>query len=234
MKPIKGCIRIVVTSLCLFAAQIEAREFSFDFSSQGTDSASAPVYSFAVGDTVNLSLPAGQPSFSLEIVSAPPPGIAGQSYIARDTQSQASAVVKPTKDGLRVTIDDFEHQKIYSVRVRDGVVEATVRDTSGVAGDVCGTCGGDVEMPPADQVPVATNEAVSAATPRTASRLKSAMRGYLHRDGTVAQPAKGNLFKGPFHIPRMMTKSIELANSSFCRTTSCTAINSKNSTNFRF
>lgn len=30
--------------------------------------------------------------------------------------------------------------------------------------------------------------------------------GYLHRDGTVAQPAKGNLFKGPFHIPRMMTK----------------------------
>lgn len=28
--------------------------------------------------------------------------------------------------------------------------------------------------------------------------------GYLHRDGTVAQTAKGNLFKGPFHIPRMM------------------------------
>ncbi len=31
--------------------------------------------------------------------------------------------------------------------------------------------------------------------------------GYLHRDGTVAQPAKGNLFKGPFHIPRMLTVS---------------------------
>lgn len=31
--------------------------------------------------------------------------------------------------------------------------------------------------------------------------------GYLHRDGTVAQPAKGNLFKGPFHIPRMLVKS---------------------------
>ena len=30
--------------------------------------------------------------------------------------------------------------------------------------------------------------------------------GYLHRDGTVAQPAKGNIFKGPFHIPRMMIK----------------------------
>lgn len=31
--------------------------------------------------------------------------------------------------------------------------------------------------------------------------------GYLHRDGTVAQPAKGNLFKGPFHIPRMLVKA---------------------------
>lgn len=28
--------------------------------------------------------------------------------------------------------------------------------------------------------------------------------GYLHRDGSVAQGAKGNLFKGPFHIPRML------------------------------
>ena len=36
--------------------------------------------------------------------------------------------------------------------------------------------------------------------------------GYLHRDGTVAQPAKGNLFKGPFHIPRMMTKCYTLCN----------------------
>lgn len=31
--------------------------------------------------------------------------------------------------------------------------------------------------------------------------------GYLHRDGSVAQSAKGNLFKGPFHIPRMLIKS---------------------------
>lgn len=36
--------------------------------------------------------------------------------------------------------------------------------------------------------------------------------GYLHRDGTVAQPAKGNLFKGPFHIPRMLVKSYTLCN----------------------
>ena len=34
--------------------------------------------------------------------------------------------------------------------------------------------------------------------------------GYLHRDGTIAQPAKGNLYKGPFHVPRMMIKSLVL------------------------
>ncbi|MEA4983776.1 MAG: AGE family epimerase/isomerase [Paludibacter sp.] len=39
--------------------------------------------------------------------------------------------------------------------------------------------------------------------------------GYLHRDGTVSQPAKGNLFKGPFHIPRMLIKSHILCKS-FC------------------
>lgn len=36
--------------------------------------------------------------------------------------------------------------------------------------------------------------------------------GYLHRDGSLAQPAKGNLFKGPFHIPRMMIKAYTLCN----------------------
>lgn len=28
--------------------------------------------------------------------------------------------------------------------------------------------------------------------------------GYLHRDGTLAQRAKGNMFKGPFHLPRAL------------------------------
>ncbi|MEA3207982.1 MAG: N-acylglucosamine 2-epimerase [Chthoniobacter sp.] len=28
--------------------------------------------------------------------------------------------------------------------------------------------------------------------------------GWLHRDGTVSQRAKGNFFKGPFHLPRML------------------------------
>ncbi len=36
--------------------------------------------------------------------------------------------------------------------------------------------------------------------------------GYLHRDGTPAQTAKGNMFKGPFHIPRMMLLAGEMYN----------------------
>ena len=27
--------------------------------------------------------------------------------------------------------------------------------------------------------------------------------GYFHRDGRLSVPLKGNLWKGPFHIPRM-------------------------------
>ena len=26
--------------------------------------------------------------------------------------------------------------------------------------------------------------------------------GYLHRDGSIAQTAKVNIYKGPFHLPR--------------------------------
>ncbi len=37
--------------------------------------------------------------------------------------------------------------------------------------------------------------------------------GYLHRDGSLATPLKGNLYKGPFHIPRMYMKVIELIDS---------------------
>jgi N-acylglucosamine 2-epimerase len=37
--------------------------------------------------------------------------------------------------------------------------------------------------------------------------------GYLHRDGKVAQTAKGNLFKGPFHLPRQEWYCWQLINS---------------------
>ncbi len=33
-------------------------------------------------------------------------------------------------------------------------------------------------------------------------KLNGEWYGYLHRDGKIAQTAKGNLFKGPFHLPR--------------------------------
>jgi N-acylglucosamine 2-epimerase len=36
--------------------------------------------------------------------------------------------------------------------------------------------------------------------------------GYLHRDGTVAQTAKGNLYKGPFHLPRQEWLCVQLLN----------------------
>jgi N-acylglucosamine 2-epimerase len=37
--------------------------------------------------------------------------------------------------------------------------------------------------------------------------------GYLHKDGSVANPVKGNLWKGPFHIPRMQWLSWQIAES---------------------
>lgn len=34
--------------------------------------------------------------------------------------------------------------------------------------------------------------------------------GYLHRDGRVSVPLKGNLWKGPFHIPRMQLRAWQM------------------------
>ncbi|OQY30946.1 MAG: hypothetical protein B6241_15080 [Spirochaetaceae bacterium 4572_59] len=34
--------------------------------------------------------------------------------------------------------------------------------------------------------------------------------GYLHRDGTPASPLKGNMWKGPSHIPRSLKKCLDL------------------------
>lgn len=36
--------------------------------------------------------------------------------------------------------------------------------------------------------------------------------GWLHRDGTLSQPAKGSLFKGPFHLPRMLWYLTQMLN----------------------
>ncbi|MED5471006.1 MAG: N-acylglucosamine 2-epimerase, partial [Verrucomicrobiota bacterium] len=37
--------------------------------------------------------------------------------------------------------------------------------------------------------------------------------GYLHRDGSVSSTLKGNLWKGPFHVPRMKLISWQLLES---------------------
>ena len=43
-------------------------------------------------------------------------------------------------------------------------------------------------------------------------RVNGEWFGYLHRDGSVAQTAKGNLFKGPFHLPRQEWYCMQLLN----------------------
>ena len=144
----KAHLYLAVTFLCLCAARTEAREFTFDFSSQRIDNASATGHAFAIGDTINLSLPDGQPSFALQIVAVLPAGIAGPSYIAKDLQSQASAVVKPMKDGLRITVDDFAGNRIHTFRIKDGQKTYVVHEKS-IEPDECATCaaaaaGGDI------------------------------------------------------------------------------------------
>ena len=187
---------LAVMFLCLCAARAEAREFTFDFSAPRIDTAAATVPAFVLGDTINLSLPEGQPSFSLLIVAAPPAGIAGPSYIAKDSQSQASAVVKPTKDGLRITVDDFEHQKIYSARVQNGIVETSVHDTSDGGDDVCGTCAAagdgivDAALPSSSN-PTSTmtssGRAVSTKPPQSGARLLAQPLGAANAAFDVAE-----------------------------------------------
>ena len=135
----KAHLYLVVTFLCLFAVRAEAREFTFDFSSQRIDDASATGHAFAVGDTINLLLPEGQQPFTLLIVAAPPAGIAGPSYIAKNMHGQASAVVKPTRDGLRITVDDFAGNRIHTFRIKDGGKTYVVREKS-IEPDECATC----------------------------------------------------------------------------------------------
>ena len=36
--------------------------------------------------------------------------------------------------------------------------------------------------------------------------------GYLLRDGRISSPLKGNLWKGPFHLPRMQLQCWEILN----------------------
>lgn len=48
------------------------------------------------------------------------------------------------------------------------------------------------------------NTIESYVTEHFIDRKNGEWYGYLHYDGTVANTLKGNIFKGPFHIPRML------------------------------
>lgn len=137
---IRKCIlpvAAVALSLCVRAA-----EFAVDCAAEAAD---APA-SLAVGDSIAVRLAGGE-SFALRIVSAPPAGIAGQAYIARDEGRGASAVVKPTADGIRISIDDFANHRLVTVVVRDGKASSSVVDTAPSGHDECGTCGGEIAAP---------------------------------------------------------------------------------------
>ena len=80
-----------------------ASEFSCDFSGEGETVETIPA--FAVGDKLFLRGADGV-SLLLDIVSAPPAGIAGQSFIAKDGTTGAGAVVKSGVGKLRITVDN--------------------------------------------------------------------------------------------------------------------------------
>ncbi len=154
--------KVTILAALAAAASLAVRAAVFEI--DATSGEAAVPSSLAVGDTIRLSL-AGGVAFSLDLVAAPPPGIAGPSFIAHDAHSQAAAVVKPLADGLRVTVDDFEHGRIHSVRIRNGKVETSVRETSvGDGDDVCGTCGGDLAVPSGSGAPAPRAQRVNAPT----------------------------------------------------------------------
>ena len=157
-----------------FASQ--AAEYTLDFRGATPLASEVPVVrraempvavgqipSVAVGDTLNLQL-FEDVGFALRIVSAPPAGIAGQSFIARDENGSASAVVKVTSNSVRIFVDDFMNRRQYTMRCKDGKVLIVERDNSQEDGGECGTCSGEIEMPQT------VAEDTEVATPTRSSR----------------------------------------------------------------
>ena len=143
-----------------FASQ--AADYTLDFRAATPVASEAPVLrkaemplavgqipSVAVGDAITLKL-FEDVGFLLDVVSAPPAGIAGQSLIARDKNGSASAIVKVTKDSARISVDDFMNRRQFTVRCKDGKVLIGERDNSQVDDGECGTCGGEIEVPQTD------------------------------------------------------------------------------------
>lgn len=123
----------------------------------------------AVGNVLEIAMPGGV-AFSLAVVSAPPAGIAGPSFIARDAASGASAVVKPLSGGgMRVSIDDFAHARTFGIRIKDGRASFTVHDTSSAPADYCATC--NESLPQSEPAPISNipTSKTSTAKPRLAA-----------------------------------------------------------------
>ena len=143
----------IIATLCfVLGFHASASEFSYDFSDVGEAGETIPA--FAVGDKLLLGGP-DDVSFSLDIVSAPPAGIAGQSFIAKDGATGAGAVVKAGVGKLRITVDDFAAGKIYTFVVKDGKKSFSSLDKVKEP-DECATCAAAVTNEVADVSPAET------------------------------------------------------------------------------
>ena len=147
-----------------------AETYVYDLSHGGDSTIAAPA-SISVGDIFDISFPGGV-AFSLEVTSAPPAGIAGQSFIAKDSPSDATAVVKPLANGIRITIDDFENARNFNLRIKDGVITYSACDTSSAPADSCATCSDAGVSAPLS--PTQTTEGQSLKAPTAKPRLADA------------------------------------------------------------
>ena len=119
----------------------------------------------AVGDTLGMRL-SDDAEFSFRIVSAPPAGIAGQSFIARDDASGAAAVVKRDARGFRATIDDVNSGLIWSVRIAPDGTPSVSSTEKGDGPEECATCAGDITAA-ADLTEETQSQGLEKSTQRT-------------------------------------------------------------------
>ena len=151
-------------ALAAFALAVGARAETYVYDLAREDGVITAPASVSVGDIFDILFPDGV-AFSLEVVSAPPAGIAGQSFIAKDSLSGAAAVVKPLANGIRITIDDFTNARNFNLRIKDGGATYSAYDTSGTPADSCATCG---EALPSTEPSQTTPSKAPTAKPRLA------------------------------------------------------------------
>ena len=159
----------IFVALSAFALAVcaHAETYVYDLA-RGDGSAVVAPRGVSIGDIFDIALPDGV-AFSLEVTSAPPAGIAGQSFIAKDGLSDAAAVVKPLANGIRITIDDFENARNFNLRIKDGVATYSACDTSSAPADSCATCNDAGVSAPLS--PIQTTEGQSLKAPTAKPRL---------------------------------------------------------------